>query len=73
MTGSDGAKLKKRSVRIAGHLTSISLEQVFWDGLKQIADDRNLSINALVTEIDLGRDGNLSSAIRVYVYENAKR
>jgi len=63
----DGAAVKKRSVRVAGHLTSVSLEQAFWDALKTIAQKRGLSLNQLITEIDRGRAGNLSSAIRVFV------
>ena len=65
--GDDPARLRKRSVRIAGHQTSLSLETVFWDALKEIAAARGLSLNALVTEIDAARTGNLSSALRVYV------
>ena len=58
----------KRSVLIAGHPTSVSLEQAFWDALKAVADERELSLTALVTQIDGGRTGeNLSSAIRVFV------
>ena len=59
--------MKKRSVVIAGHRTSVSLENVFWAALKVIAARRALTVNQLVTEIDRQRDGNLSSAIRVYV------
>ena len=59
----------KRSLMIAGHRTSISLEDVFWQGLKQIAAERKMTVPALVTEIDAARPRvNLSSAIRVYVY-----
>jgi predicted DNA-binding ribbon-helix-helix protein len=62
------AAIGKRSLAIAGHRTSISLEDAFWQGLKQLAHDRDLSIAALVAEIDSGRGGtNLSSAIRVFV------
>lgn len=67
MTEQDPAAIRKRSVLIAGHQTSLSVEAVFWDALKDIARRRNISINALVTEIDAGRRGNLSSAVRVYV------
>jgi predicted DNA-binding ribbon-helix-helix protein len=59
--------MKKRSVVLAGHRTSVSLENAFWDALKAIAGTRNSTVNQLVTEIDKQRDGNLSSAIRVYV------
>ncbi|MFC3227825.1 ribbon-helix-helix domain-containing protein [Marinibaculum pumilum] len=59
--------VKKRSVVVSGHRTSISLERIFWDCLRDIAAQRGLTINQLVSEIDAGRSGNLSSAIRVYV------
>lgn len=61
--------LKKRSIVIAGHATSVSLEPQFWDALKLIAAARGLSLNQMAAEIDLGRQGNLSSAIRVFVLE----
>jgi predicted DNA-binding ribbon-helix-helix protein len=58
----------KRSVSIAGHRTSVSLEAPFWDALRRIADTRARSVQSLIGEIDAGRDGqNLSSAIRVFV------
>ncbi|MBP2298687.1 ribbon-helix-helix domain-containing protein [Azospirillum picis] len=59
--------MKKRSVLIAGHPTSVSLEEEFWDALKAVAQARGLSVNALIEEIDQSRTGNLSSAIRVHV------
>ncbi len=59
--------LRKRSVTIAGHRTSVSLEAPFWDALKEIADERGLSLNALIAEVDGTRAGNLSSALRVFV------
>ena len=59
--------LRKRSVKIAGHSTSLSLEDVFWDALKEVAAERGLSLNALIEEIDRGRGGNLSSAVRVFL------
>ncbi len=62
----------KRSLVIAGHRTSISLEDAFWRGLKTLAERRSQSINALVTEIDAARgQANLSSAIRLFVLESA--
>jgi predicted DNA-binding ribbon-helix-helix protein len=62
------AAVIKRSLAIAGHRTSISLEDAFWDGLRAIAQHRNLSVAALVAEIDTFRGtANLSSAIRVFV------
>ncbi|HEY5226478.1 MAG TPA: ribbon-helix-helix domain-containing protein [Methylovirgula sp.] len=60
--------ISKRSLAIAGHRTSISLEGAFWQGLRQLAQSRNMSIAALVAEIDAARgEANLSSAIRVFV------
>ncbi len=60
----------KRSVMIAGHATSISLEREFWDALKAIAERRGLSLNALVASIDAERSGNLSSALRLLVLKD---
>jgi predicted DNA-binding ribbon-helix-helix protein len=65
--------LAKHSVRIAGHATSVSLEPAFWEALCEIAAQRRLSINALLAEIDVGRSGNLSSAIRLFVLESCRR
>ena len=65
--------MKKRSVLIAGHPTSVSLEEEFWDALKGVAAARGVSVNALIEEIDAGRAGNLSSAIRVFVLNDLKR
>ena len=62
-----GEAIRKRSVKIAGHSTSLSLEGVFWDALKEVAAARGLSLNALIEEIDRGRGSNLSSAVRVYL------
>jgi predicted DNA-binding ribbon-helix-helix protein len=61
--------LRKRSVTIAGHATSFSLEDEFWQALQSIARQRKLSLNALVSSIDAARAGNLSSALRVFVLE----
>jgi predicted DNA-binding ribbon-helix-helix protein len=64
----------KRSLVIAGHRTSISLEEAFWRGLKALAKRRAQSINALVAEIDASRGrANLSSAIRVFVFESVNQ
>ncbi|MDR3437685.1 ribbon-helix-helix domain-containing protein [Telmatospirillum sp.] len=62
--------IRKHSVVIAGHSTSISLEVAFWDALKAIADRRGTSLNALVAAIDGERQGNLSSALRLYVLKD---
>ena len=67
----------KRSIVIAGHKTSVSLEDAFWKGLKEIADDREVTLSDLVSSIDTDRQhGNLSSAIRLFVldyYRNHSR
>ncbi|SHF23927.1 Ribbon-helix-helix domain-containing protein [Kaistia soli DSM 19436] len=59
--------IRKRSIAIAGHRTSISLEDAFWQALQDVAAHRGISLPALVAEIDGGRDPavNLSSAIRI--------
>ena len=58
----------KRSVTIAGHATSVTLEPEFWEKLKQIAAQDKQSINALITQIDANKDrDNLSSALRVFI------
>jgi predicted DNA-binding ribbon-helix-helix protein len=63
-------KPKKRSLTISGHRTSISLEEPFWDGLKCAAQDKGVSVAALVAAIDAVRgEASLSSAIRLFVYE----
>jgi predicted DNA-binding ribbon-helix-helix protein len=61
--------LRKRSVTIAGHATSFSLEDEFWQALQTVARQRKLSVSALVSSIDTARAGNLSSALRVFVLE----
>lgn len=61
----------KRSVVIGGHKTSVSLEDVFWDGLREIAIQRGMSLSALLDEIDVHRqNANLSSHIRMYVLDH---
>ncbi len=58
----------KRSIVIAGHKTSVSLEDAFWKGLKEIAVSRHTTLSDLVATIDSERPhGNLSSAIRLFV------
>ena len=64
----------KRSIMIAGHATSISLEPVFWQALRRAAEDEGLPLNALVARIDAERvatplPANLASAIRVWLFE----
>ena len=73
MNGSSGQRIRKRSVTVAGHKTSLSLEEAFWQALKDLAEAEGLSLNALVTRIDRMRSANLSSAARVYVLERLRR
>jgi len=61
----------KRSIMIGGHKTSVSLEDPFWNGLKEIAALRDLTLSELVGSIDTGRlNGNLSSTIRLFVLDH---
>ena len=69
-SGRRGAVITKHSLVVAGHRTSITLEDAFWAALKVIARRRAVSVASLVAEIDGSRDGqNLSSALRVFVLE----
>jgi predicted DNA-binding ribbon-helix-helix protein len=70
MSDSPRLRVVKRSLVIAGHRTSVSLEDAFWRRLRRIAAERGLSVNALAAFVDASRgDANLSSALRVYVLE----
>ena len=63
----------KRSIVVAGHKTSVSLEEAFWNGMKEISSQRNMTLSELVGEIDNNRQqGNLSSAIRLFVLDYFK-
>ena len=63
----------KRSLEIAGHRTSVSLENAFWTELRAIAVAREKSVASLVAEIDAARgEANLSSALRVFVLETVR-
>ena len=73
MAEPDYAPPKKRSVLIAGHQTSISLEPVFWTALEAAARERGVAVNALVAEIDaarlhVGKPPNLTSALRQWLF-----
>jgi predicted DNA-binding ribbon-helix-helix protein len=60
----------KRSIVVAGHKTSVSLEDAFWKGLKEIAEAHHLGLSELIGKIDSGRQhSNLSSAIRLFVLD----
>jgi predicted DNA-binding ribbon-helix-helix protein len=65
--------LGKYSVALAGHKTSVSLEPAFWEALRAIAKAEARPVNDLVAEIDRHREGNLSSAIRLYVLAHYQR
>ena len=67
--------MHKRSITIGGHRTSVALEEEFWRELSNLAEERQLSINALIAEIDQakGAPGNLSSAVRVHVLKALRR
>ncbi|MDR3645165.1 MAG: ribbon-helix-helix domain-containing protein [Clostridia bacterium] len=63
----------KRSIVLNGHKTSVSLEKEFWNGLREIAALQNTKLTKLVQQIDKGRNGgNLSSAIRVFVFNQLR-
>ena len=72
--GRGPSEIVKRSVVIAGHATSVSLEAAFWSALKAAAERRGVSASQLVALIDSERSsGNLSSAIRVFVFTDSLR
>ncbi len=65
--------ITKRSVVIGGHKTSVSLEEPFWNAVREIADGQQVTVSSLLRQIDLDRrNSNLSSAIRVFVLENVR-
>ena len=59
--------MKKRSITIQGHRTSVSLEEPFWTILRATANQRGVSLASLVQMIDKERNGGLSSALRLFV------
>ena len=63
----------KHSVVISGHSTSISLEEEFWHELCEIAQKREIPLNAMIAEIDNNREGNLCSALRLFVLNELKK
>ena len=64
--------IRKRSVTLAGHRTSVSVEDEFWDELKAISERDDRTVADVLTELDAGRTGNLSSAVRLYVLAQLK-
>ena len=65
--------MKKRSVSIRGHRTSLSLEDGFWEELARIAQLRGTSVAGLIAEIDNSRSGGLSSAVRLFVLKDLRQ
>jgi len=63
------SQIVKRSLVVAGHKTSVSLEEAFWIGLREIAEERRVTLSDLAGAIDSRREGNLSSAIRLFVLD----
>jgi predicted DNA-binding ribbon-helix-helix protein len=65
--------VKKHSLTLRGHRTSLSLEEEFWNELQAIAQRRKKSLQSLIEEVDRSRTGNLSSALRIYVLNEARK
>lgn len=65
--------MKKHSLVIQGHPTSVSLEDAFWEALKEIALTRQISLTSLIADIDARRTTNLSSALRVFVLNEIQK
>ena len=64
------SSIVKRSIVVGGHKSSVSLEEAFWTGMKEISSQRNMTLPDLVSEIDHNRQqGNLSFAIRLFVLD----
>jgi len=76
-TGNGGylrSRVLKRSIVVGRHKTSVSLEDVFWNELRAIAQDLGVHLSQLVARIDAERQhGNLSSAIRLFVFEQSRK
>ena len=63
-------RVRKRSVVIGGHKTSVSLEEAFWSAIREITIERGMSMSAMIEQIDSAKQqSNLSSAIRLFVLE----
>lgn len=68
------SSIAKRSVVIGGHKTSVSLEEPFWQAVREITDKRSITVSELLREIDQARDStNLSSAVRVFVLDQFRQ
>jgi predicted DNA-binding ribbon-helix-helix protein len=64
------SRVKKRSIVIGSFKTSISLEDIFWTSLRQIARERATTVSEIVRMLDASRDGNLSSTVRVFILDH---
>ncbi|MBI1205152.1 MAG: aryl-sulfate sulfotransferase [Rhodopseudomonas sp.] len=68
------SSIAKRSVVIGGHKTSVSLEEPFWQAVREITDKRSITVSELLRQIDQARDSsNLSSAVRVFVLDQVRQ
>ncbi|MFP6772971.1 MAG: ribbon-helix-helix domain-containing protein [Alphaproteobacteria bacterium] len=68
----DEAELLRRSFRVAGHQTSLSMERAFWDELRCLAHGDGRTMTALIAEIDAERTAGLSRAVRVYILKRLR-
>jgi predicted DNA-binding ribbon-helix-helix protein len=69
----DPSEPRRRSFRLSGHRTSLSLERAFWDALKDIAQQQDRSMTSIIEEVDDTRTGSLTPAVRVYILEWLRR
>lgn len=65
--------MKKKSVQLTGHQTSVMLEEEFWDALSGIAQAKKTSVRQLIIAVDNTRTGNLASALRVFVLKEIQK
>ena len=68
----DDEDLLRRSFRIAGHQTSLSMERIFWDEFRRIAQEDGRSMTDVISEIDAQRSGGLSRAVRIYILKRLR-
>ncbi len=68
----DDEDLLRRSFRIAGHQTSLSMERIFWDEFRGIAQEDGRSMTDVISEIDARRAGGLSRAVRIYILKRLR-
>ena len=69
----DATEPRRRSFRLSGHRTSLSLERAFWDALKDIAKAEGRTMTSLIEDIDDQRSGGLTSAVRVFILQWLRR